>query len=81
MKFVDNARKWYLMYSIQGLAVIGFLQGILIVLPGDKLQASIPFTAGFTWNDLCVTLTVTAAVLTGFGRLIDQGFNAKKDQP
>ncbi len=44
MKFVDNARKWYRMFSIQGLAFIGAVQSILLVLPADRAQGLVPFT-------------------------------------
>ena len=73
MKFVDNARKFYRMFSIQALAFIGFVQSVLLVLPAEKSHALIPFTSASTWYDLGVALTIIAAVLGGFGRLIDQG--------
>ncbi len=73
MKLVENARKFYRMFSIQALAFIGFVQSVLLVLPASKAQALIPFMGGASWADLGVALTIAAAVLGGLGRLIDQG--------
>jgi hypothetical protein len=71
MKLIENWRSWYKMFSVQMLAVIAFVQGVLFVLPGSALDARVPFVE-LSWRDLGVAMTVAAAVLGGLGRLIDQ---------
>jgi len=73
VKLIDNASKWYRMFSVQALLFIGVVQGIMAVLTPETMGAQIPFTDGFTYRDLGVSLTVAAAVIGGIGRLIDQG--------
>lgn len=71
MKLVAEAKQWYRMFSVQMLALVAFIQGVLFVLPGSALDARVPFIE-LTWRDVGVALTVAAAVIGGIGRLIDQ---------
>jgi hypothetical protein len=73
MKLIDEARKWYRMFSVQALIFIGAVQGIAMAVPAATLAGRVPFMGEFTWNDLNVALTITAAALGAVGRLIDQG--------
>ena len=53
MKLIENWRSWYKMFSVQMLAVIAFVQGVLFVLPGSALDARVPFVE-LSWRDLGV---------------------------
>ena len=73
MKLIENASKWYRMFSVQALMFIGALQSILLVVPADKLAGHVPFTVATTWADLGTAFTIAGAVVGAIGRLIDQG--------
>lgn len=72
MKLIDEAGKWYRMFCMQMLVVIGAVQSVLIVLTPEQAAATVPFMATTTWHDLGVALTVGAAILGAIGRLIKQ---------
>ncbi len=73
MNLIPNWRKWYRMFSVQALLVIGGIQGVAAVLSTETLAGVIPFTVSFTWGSLVASMTVTAAILGAVGRLVDQG--------
>ena len=69
--FIPEARYWYKLFTIQGIAVIGAIQGTLVVAPASWLAMHVPFLS-MTWADLGSACTIAAAVITAFGRLIKQ---------
>jgi hypothetical protein len=71
MKLVPNWKQYYKAFSMQALAFIAFLQGVMVVLPASALDARVPFIE-MSYRDVGVALTVAAAILGGIGRLIDQ---------
>ena len=73
MKLIENASKWYRMFSIWALGVIAAIQIVVIALPMTTLAARVPMLGDFTWADLNATLTVATAVFGAIGRLIKQG--------
>lgn len=73
MNLVPEAKKWYRLFSVQALIIIGAVQSILIVLSPATLGGHIPFLAAYTWQDAVAVMTIIAAVLGAVGRLIDQG--------
>jgi hypothetical protein len=79
VKFIAEAKQWYKMVSVQMLALVAFIQGVLFVLPGSALEARVPFVE-LTWRDMGVALTVAAAVIGGVGRLIDQQIASPPEQ-
>lgn len=73
MKLIPEARSWYRMFSVQALAFVAAMQGVLAVVPAELLLSHVPFAAAFTWRDVGVALTILAAVLGAIGRVVDQG--------
>jgi hypothetical protein len=73
MTLIPNWRKWYRMFSVQALLVIGAIQSVLMVVGAGALAGAMPFLNGFTWGDFLSTLTIATAVLGAIGRVIDQG--------
>lgn len=73
MQLVPEAKKFYRMFSIQALIIIGAVQSILIVLSPTTLGGHIPFLAAYTWQDAMAVMTIFTAVLGAIGRLVDQG--------
>lgn len=72
MKLIDEAGKWYRMFSVQMLVLIGALQSVLVVLTPEQAAQFVPFMGTLTWHSLGVSLTVVAAILGAVGRLIKQ---------
>lgn len=70
-KLIPEARQWYRLFTVQGLAVIGAIQSVMLVVPVEWLQAMMP-VVGITWADFGRSLTIAAAVFTAIGRLIQQ---------
>lgn len=71
MKLIDNWRGSLRLFSVQALLVIGVLQSTVVALPDSVLDLLIPGTS-VSWRALATALSVTAALLGGIGRLIDQ---------
>lgn len=71
MQLVPNWKSYYKAFSMQALALIAFLQGVMVVLPTGALDAQVPFIE-MSYRDVGVACTVAAAILGGIGRLIDQ---------
>lgn len=72
MKLIGNWKRWYRMFSVQALVVIGALQGVLAALTPTALAAVIPGTA-ITWGGAGAALSVLVAIFGAVGRLVDQG--------
>lgn len=70
-KLIPEARQWYKLFTVKGLAVIGVIQGVLLVTPAKWLALSVPFLS-MSWTDFGAALTVAAAGITGIGRLLAQ---------
>jgi hypothetical protein len=70
-KLVPEARQWYRLFTVQGLAVIGAIQSVMLVVPVEWLRAMMP-VVGITWADFGRSLTIAAAAFTAIGRLIQQ---------
>lgn len=73
MKFIDNASRWYRMFSVQALVFVAALQSVLAAFTAEQLATTIPFAGTFTWGALGTSCTVLAAILGAIGRLVDQG--------
>jgi hypothetical protein len=79
--FVDNAKKWYHMFSIRGLAVIGGVQLIVLAMPERLALQHVPFFS-FTWTDASQGMTFVMAILTALGRLLYQeNVQTKPEEP
>lgn len=78
MKLVDNWRDVPRMISVQMLALIATVQGILAAATPEQVASLVPFTMSTTWANLGSTVTLTAAVIGGIGRFIDQGLGNSK---
>lgn len=72
MRLIDNASKWYRMFSVQALAAIATLQGVALAMPASMLESRVPFLGGSTWADLNLVLSLLAALLGVVGRLTKQ---------
>jgi hypothetical protein len=72
MTLVQNASKWYRMFSMQALIFVGAIQMIVLALPASVLSAHVPFMGAFTYGDVNALLTVIAAVFGAIGRLVNQ---------
>ena len=72
LRLVDNASKWFRMFSVQALLFIGVIQSIAFALPTSVMMGRVPFLSDFTWADLNAALTVAAVVLGALGRLVKQ---------
>lgn len=72
MKLIDEAGKWYRMFSVQMLVLVGAVQSVLMVLTPEQAAQLVPFMGTMTWHSLGVALTVGAAILGAIGRLIKQ---------
>lgn len=64
MKLIENASKWWRMFSIQAMTLAGAIQMAWLGLPED-LKSSIP-------SDMIQWVTVTLLILGTAGRLIKQ---------
>lgn len=71
MKLIPEARRWWRMFSVQALLVIGALQGIVLALPPEALTQPALGTA-MTWMELNTSLTIAAAVVGAIGRIVAQ---------
>lgn len=80
MKLIDEASKWYLMFSQRAIVAIVSLQGALAALPADWLAAKLPVTS-YTYGQFVIALTIVVAVLGFVGRLLDQGITPTNGQP
>lgn len=80
MRLIKNWPKAWRMFSVQALALIAFLQGVIAVLPESQMDATVPFTESVSWRDALVLLSVVAAVIGGIGRLIEQPSLKPPDQ-
>jgi hypothetical protein len=76
MKLIPQARKWYRMFSVQALMLIGAIeataQGVAAIYGQKMLDVAIPLlnVTGSEIARFCALLGVLAGVA---GRLIDQG--------
>ena len=64
MKLIENASKWWRMFSIQAMALAGAIQMAWLAMPED-LKSSIP-------SDMVQWVTFTLLILGTVGRLIKQ---------
>ncbi len=64
MKLIENASKWWRMFSIQAMTLAGAIQMAWLALPED-LKSSIP-------SDMIQWVTFTLLILGAAGRLIKQ---------
>lgn len=64
MKFVDNAKSWYKMFSVQAQIAAGSLLGSWSLIPED-LKQNIP-------SNVVIGVAITLLVLGVIGRLIKQ---------
>ena len=71
MKLIDNAGKWYRLYSAQALAFIAAAQVTLATIPEAWRDHSLPLV-GVSTADIINALTVVAALLGFVGRLVAQ---------
>ncbi len=65
MKLIDNAGKWYRMFSVQAMVLASAVLGAWQVLP-DDLKATLP-----PWVATAAAITLLALGIAG--RLVDQG--------
>lgn len=64
MKLVDEAEKWWRMFSIQAMVLAGAIQGAWVFIP-PEMQATIP-------QSWLRAATIALLVLGVVGRLVDQ---------
>lgn len=64
MKLIENASKWWKMFSIQAMTLAGAIQMAWLAMPED-LKSSIP-------SDMVQWVTFTLLILGAAGRLIKQ---------
>lgn len=72
MKLVDNASKWYKMFSQQAMITIASISTLLLTIPDDVRVRPLMLLGGWTVQDVMTTLTILTAVLGFIGRLVDQ---------
>ena len=75
-ELVDDADKWFQMFSIQAFAFIASVQALAMGLPAAWLTTPIPFFGAYTVSSVLMGLTIAGAVLGFIGRLLKQ-FNRK----
>lgn len=73
MKLIDNANKWYRMFSVQAMVAATAVLGAWQVLPED-LKATLP-----PW--VATAASITLLVLGIAGRLVDQGSVTQEPKP
>lgn len=79
-KLVPEARQWYRLFTVQGLAAITAIQSVMMVVPVEWLRALMPLI-GISWADFGRSLTIAAAAFTALGRLIQQPLPGREPEP
>lgn len=81
MSIVPNWRHAWKKFSLQALAAIGSLQGVLAVARPNWLAYHVPFLVDVTYSDFAGMLTFAVAVIGAIGSFIDQGLPTGTETP